>query len=141
MSDALLLTAYEKYGSVSIKDYTEMFIDEHLNVTEDMISDYNEYLSENGYETYESDFEEMLNGMSITDAVRCTFFGDFRFAADYHKFNGYGNLDSFDTYQVINEMKEDKDFLRWYVEQNDLIDEDEAEETVEKANELIRKGF
>lgn len=48
---ALMLTAYERYGSVGMSEYKEMLIDE-LEIDKSMISDYNEYRIENGYEPY-----------------------------------------------------------------------------------------
>ena len=69
--------------------------------------------------------------------------GNFRFAADYHQFNGYANIDSFDEYQVIKEMENDHDFLKWYIEENDLIDL-EGEDVIlviAEANKLIAMGY
>lgn len=140
---ALLLTQYERFGTVGTDEYIENYINEELEVTADMIGAYNEYLLENGYEPYYSDLDIMLCGMTPTEAARCTFYGNFRFAADYHKFNGYANIDSFDDYQVIKEMENDHDFLKWYIEGNDLIDlEDEKVILViAEANKLIAMGY
>jgi len=137
---ALLLTAYERVGSVGTAEYIEMYIDE-MEVTADMIGDYNEYLSEQGYEQFFDDLEMMLDGFQPMDVARMTFYGDFRFAADFHRFNGYGNIDSFEEYEVVREMRNDRDFLQWYILQNDLIDFDSIDEIIEEANELIDAGY
>lgn len=140
-TNALLLTAYEKYGTVGMDDFIECFIDEDVEVDESLIGAYNEYLSNNGYEEYWDDLDEMLEGMTPTEVARATFYGNFRYCAEYHQFNGYANIDSFDAYEVVKEMENDSNFLRWYVEENDLIDEDEAQEIINEANALIRKGY
>lgn len=140
---ALLLTQYEKFGTVGTDEYIENYINEELEVTADMIGAYNEYLIENGFEPYFDDLDKMLCGMTPTEAARCTFYGNFRFAADFHQFNGYGNVDSFDDHQVIKEMKQDHVFLKWYIEENNLIDlEDEKVILViAEANKLIAMGY
>ena len=140
---ALLLTQYERFGIIGNEEYIENYINEELEIDADMISDYNKYLIENGYNTYESDLEILLYGREPLEVARMTFYGDFRFADDYHKFNGYGNIDSFSERQVINEMKENRDFLTWYIEKNDLIDfeSDEVQNAIEEANKLIKAGY
>ena len=143
MMTATLLTAYEKFGTVSMNEFIEMYIDEELEVTEDMIGDYNEYLAENGHETFFSsdEFDEVLNGCTPTQIARMTFYGDFRYADDYFRFNDYGNLDSFEGYQIVKEMEEDKDFLEWYIEEYQLIDNETAEKIINECNALIAKGY
>lgn len=137
----LYLTAYERVGKIRHEDYIEAFIDEELEVTEDMIGAYNEYLSENGFETYYDDMEMMLEGFTALEIARMTFYGDFNFSYEYHKFNGYGNLDSFEAWDIVKEMKNDAAFLRWYVEENDLIDWETAEEEIEEADRLLAAGY
>lgn len=142
---ALLLTQYERYGTIGKEEYIENFINEELFVDASMIYDYNVYLGNNGYEEY-WDWDclnEMLCNVEPIEIARMTFYGDFNFAADYHKFNGYGNIDSFSEWQVIQEMKEDRDFLEWYVEENDLInfESDEYLEAIQEANNLLAMGY
>ena len=140
---ALLLTQYEKYGTIGKDEYIENYINEDLEIDADMIGDYNEYLINNGYEPYESDLNVMLEGIDPVEVARKTFYGNFRFADDYFKFNGYANIDSFSEWQVIEEMKKDRDFLEWYIEENDLIDFDgeEVQAVIEEAKMLIACGF
>ena len=54
---------------------------------------------ENDGDFFESFFENKL------DAVRATFYGDYKFNDDYVRFNGYGNLESFSEYDMIEEIK------------------------------------
>ena len=55
---------------------------------------------ENDGDFFESFFENKL------DAVRATFYGDYKFNDDYVRFNGYGNLESFSEYDMIEEIVE-----------------------------------
>lgn len=41
----------------------------------------------------------------------------------------------------MNEMKEDHGFLKWYVEENNLLDEDDVEEAIEFGNEYLAAGY
>lgn len=143
MMTATLLTAYEKFGTVSMNEFIEMYIDEELEVTEDMIGDYNEYLAENGDETFFSsdEFDDVLDGYTPTEIARMTFYGYFRYADDYFRFNGYANLDSFQGYEIVEEMSENKDFLVWYIEKYQLIDNEMAEKIINECNALIAKGY
>lgn len=140
---ALLLTQYERFGSIGKEEYIENFINEDLEVDADMIAAYNDYLSYNGYETYFSDLDMVLLCMDPVEAVRATFYGDFRFMDSYFKFNGYGNIDSFSEWQIVQEMKKDRDFLEWYIEENDLIDfeSDEYMAVIKEANHLLAMGY
>ena len=140
---ALLLTQYERFGSVGTDEYIENYINEELEVTIDMISEYNRYLIKNGDDPYYDDLDVMLSGFDPVEIARMTFYGNFHFAYDFHQFNGYGNIDSFEEYQVVDKMKDDRNFLRWYIEQYEIVDleSDEVQEVIDLANELIRKGF
>ena len=54
---------------------------------------------ENDGDFFESFFENKL------DAVRATFYGDYKFNDDYVRFDIYGNLESFSEYDMIEEIK------------------------------------
>lgn len=140
---AVLLTQYERFGSIGKDEFLENFINEELEITISMLSDYNEYLLNQGYETYFSfdDLEWMLEGSSPLEVIRMCYLGNFNYNDDYLQFDGYGNLKSFSEYEVIREMKDDLDFLKWYVEKNDLIEWDEAENDISDANDLLAMGW
>lgn len=108
-----MATQYEKFGEITETEIIEAYIDEELEVDIDLLADYNEYLSENGYETYFTDLDEVLAGCTPLEIIQKTYFGNFNYADDYFKFNGYANIDSFSEYQVVEEMKSDREFLRW----------------------------
>lgn len=138
---ALLITQYDRFGGVGQQEYLENYIHEELDVNIDMLSDYNEYLINNGYEPFYDDLNDMLIGLEPMQIVQKTYFGKFNYSDDYYQFNGYENIDSFSEYEVIREMKNDTDFLKWYIEENDLIDWDEAQKDIDEANELIKQGY
>lgn len=140
---ALLLTQYEKYGSVGHDEFIENFIHEELEVDISMLSDYNEFLSQNHYydDYLYDDLDEMLNGYTPTQIVTMTRYGDYNANHNYYCFDGYGNIQGYEEYEVINMMKDNQSFLGWYIEYNDLIDWDEAENDIKEANRLIKMGY
>ena len=84
---------------------------ENEDVLIDMVQELNswngclEYLDfwENDGEFFETYFESKL------EAVRATFYGDYKFNDDYVRFDGYGNLESFSEYDMIEEIKDSID--------------------------------
>lgn len=44
-------------------------------------------------------FETFFNG-NVNEALRAAHFGDYNWSHEYVKFNGYGNLESFDSFSV-----------------------------------------
>ena len=139
----MMLTQYERFGSVGMDEYIQYYIDEELEVDISMLGEYNEYLMNKSYETFFTfeELEEDLQYMKPDEAFRLGKFSDFTYADDYLQYDGYGNLRGFEEYEVVNKMKEDKDFLKWYVENYIDIDEDEANEAIEEANKLIQEGY
>lgn len=138
-----MATQFERFGAITEGEIIEAYISEELEVTIDMLSDYNEYLGEQGFETYfeMSELDEILSGCSPLKIIQKTYFGSFNYSDDYCKFNGYENIDSFTEFQIVNEMKEDHGFLKWYVEENNLLDEDDVEEAIEFGNEYLAAGY
>lgn len=140
----LLLTAYEKYGSVGMEEYIECFIDENLDTDEINLSDYSEYLANN----YPDDcfysmeeFDNIMSGYEPWEIARACFYGEFRPCDDYFKFNGHGNLESFDEWKIRKDAADDTNFLKWYISENNLVDEEEAQKIIDECNSLIRQGY
>ncbi len=75
---------------------------ENMTTTE-LIELNNRYCQEFGFiddEIFENDeefFELFFNGKPA-EAVRASFYGDYRYADDYVRFNGYGNLESLNSF-------------------------------------------
>lgn len=144
-ANAILLTQYERVGSVGMEEIKELWADEYFEPA-DYIGEYNEYLAENSYDGYYSfgELDELLQGYSPIDIIRMWHFGSDNnsFTDEYFTFNGYGNIETCSEYQIIQEIKEDADFYSWLVDNNYIeIDEEEAQEIIEEANELIKQGY
>lgn len=136
-----MATQYEKFGEITESEIIEAYIDEELKVNIDLLADYNDYLNENGCETYFTDLDEVLANYRPLEIIQKTYFGNFNYSDDYFKFNGYANIDSFSEYQIVQEMKSDREFLKWYIEENCLIADDEIQEAIEYGNEFLSQGW
>lgn len=56
---------------------------------------------------YEND-EEFFNTFfadNPMEVARATFYGNYKYCDQYVRFNGYGNLESFDEYEAMKEIK------------------------------------
>lgn len=56
---------------------------------------------------YEND-EDFFNTFfadNPMEVARATFYGNYKYCDQYVRFNGYGNLESFDEYELIKECK------------------------------------
>ena len=139
----MMLTQYERFGSVGMDEYIQYYIDEELEIDISMLGEYNEYLMNKSYETFFTfeELEEDLQYMKPDEAFRLGKFSSFTYADDYLQYDGYGNIKGYSEFEVLEEMKKDKDFLKWYVENYIDIDEDEANEAIEEANKLIQEGY
>ena len=112
----------------------------------ELIGLWNEYQSNNGYEgeiNYNDDeFFEIYFSKAI-DAVRAVSYGDYRYTDEYVKFNGYGNLESFnyldseidfdELAENILENESDYSYLDGLddYDEEDEEDEEESEEVTE----------
>ena len=85
-----------------IKDYLLQHEDTLMYVVSE-INGYDYSLSELAYERNDEEFFEGI--ISKYEVARAISYGDYRYADDYVKVNAYGNLESKDEYEVIEEMK------------------------------------
>lgn len=142
---AYLLTQYERVGAVGMEELKELYSDEYFE-PEDYISEYNEYLAEQGHDGYFQfdELDELLESYNPIEIIRMWHFGDSNnsFADEYFTFNGYGNIKTCTEYEIIQEIKEDTDFYNWLLENDYIeIDEEEAAEIIEEANKLVKAGY
>ena len=75
--------------------------------TEKLVGIWNEYCNNENMDEYiYSNDEYTLNEMfqSVDEALRAAFYGKYRYCDKYVIFNGYGNLVSFDNYEVNNHI-------------------------------------
>ena len=138
-----MATQYERFGNITKDEVIDAFIDESLDVDIDMLDDYNEYLISNGFEPYfgMEELDEQLVALSPLEIIQKTYFGSFNYSDEYCQFNGYENIDSFSEYQIIEEMKKDRDFLHWYIEENELSSDEEIEEAIKCGGKFVAMGY
>ena len=139
----LMATQYEKYGCITATEVINAFIDEQLDIDIEMLRDYNEYLSEHGCEVYFNmeSLDEMLSGYSPLEIIEKTYFGNFCYADEYCQFSGDANIDSFSESQIVSEMSEDRDFLYWYIERNELISEEDIRAAIQWGGKYLLMGY
>lgn len=65
------------------------------------INSYDGSLDDIYYYNNDDDFFAMVFGTNVLDAVRAVCYGDYRYSDDYVKFDGYGNLESANMYEVM----------------------------------------
>jgi len=86
---------------------------------EDWIQLHNEFCQEHSSgagEIFENDDEFFDRFFTKPqDAVRASFYGDYRFMDDYVKFDGYGNLESFDTHRLDRAIDQNE-IINWILE-------------------------
>lgn len=56
--------------------------------------------SENEIYNNDEDFFDTFYNGKVNDAIRAAHFGDYNWSHNYVKFNGYGNLESFDYFEL-----------------------------------------
>jgi len=142
---AMLLTAYERFGSLSEADLVEMLCDE-FEVTEDIISDYNEYLLTNSYysDVVRSlvDLEDEIKGMDPAETFRLGYSSKEQFSwnDDYYCYDGYNNLVSYNTTRLLAKIADNDDFKKWYIREN-ILDDLDVDEILTVANDLVKEGY
>ena len=110
----------------------ENLIKEYLLNNEDVLLDIvNELNSWNGcldwLDFWEND-EEFFNTFfeNKIEVARAICYGDYNYNDDYVRFNGYGNIESFSEYDMIEELKDSiEEIVENFIEYKDNIDYDE----------------
>lgn len=142
--NALLITQYETVGTVGREEYLENFMHE-MDINLNMLSDFNEFLIFNNDSPIYNmcELEEQLSSLEPVEAFSKALASVSKFSwnDDYFSYDGYDNLESYNECTIIKMMRNNTEFLKWYIEQNDLIDWDEAENDIKDANELIAMGY
>ena len=82
-----------------------------LNNDEELLNIVNEVNSYNGslaflaYWENDEDFFNTFFSDNPMEVARATFYGDYKYCDPYVRFNGDGNLESFNKYELIEECK------------------------------------
>ena len=119
----------EKY--TNIKNY----LLNHVNVIDEIVNDINCLDGSLEFLEYWENDEEFFNTFfnNPMDAVRCSFYGNYKFYDKYVKFDGYYNLSSFNEYELEGEYK---DFIDDIV--NSLLEHHEEINISSELNKLIK---
>ena len=127
-----------------MKNYEEIknYLLNHVDEIGDIIIEINSIDSSLEYLQYYENDEEFFNTFfynNPTEAVRSAYYGDYNYCDDYVRFNGYGNLVSFNDYDLEKEYKEYINeivnaLLKHYQEIG--ITDDNLKELIEKYEEV-----
>ena len=84
----------------------------HVNEIGGIVNEINSIDGSLDFLEYWDNDEEFFNDFFFNnpmEAVRSSFYGNYKFCDEYVKFNGYGNLESFNDYDLEKEYKENID--------------------------------
>lgn len=142
---AYQLTVYERDGIIDFKGYLIDQVRELIDEANenDLISSYNDFVSYDDmiFENSDEFFEE--NFATHAKAVRAALFGHYNYNDSYVKFNGYGNLESLSSYELLEEIKGDSDYLTYVAENAEELEDlrDNEKELTNMALELVAKVY
>ena len=88
----------------NIKNYLLGNEKELLNIVQD-INSYNGSLDYLNFYENDEDFFNTFFVDNPMEVARATFYGNYKYCDQYVRFNGYGNLESFDEYEAMKEVK------------------------------------
>lgn len=88
----------------NIKNYLLGNEEALLNVVQE-INSYNGSLDNLNFYENDEDFFNTFFADNPMEVARATFYGNYKYCDQYVRFNSYGNLESFDEYEVINLVK------------------------------------
>ena len=94
-----------------MKNYEEIknYLLNHVDEIRDIVIEINSIDNSLNYLEYYENDEEFFNTFfynNPTEAVRSAYYGDYNYCDNYVRFNGYGNLESFNDYDLEKEYKE-----------------------------------
>ena len=108
------------------KTYYEFITDYLENLSDDdLLTRWDDYCSDENMDNYIYDNDDFFfeeNFSRTDDAVRAVCYGDYRYRDDYVIFNGYGNLESFDSCNLKDHIYM-SDLAHYLEEYNFLEDE------------------
>ena len=94
-----------------MKNYEEIkdYLLNHVDEIGDIIIEINSIDGSLDFLEYWNNDDDFFNTFfynNPTEAVRSAYYGDYNYCDDYVRFNGYGNLVSFNDYDLEKEYKE-----------------------------------
>ena len=88
----------------NIKNYL-LGNEEELRSIVQEINSYNGSLDNLNFYENDEDFFNTFFTDNPMEVARATFYGNYKYCDQYVRFNGYGNLESFDEYEAMKEIK------------------------------------
>ena len=88
----------------NIKNYLLRNEEELRNIVQE-INSYNGSLDNLNFYENDEDFFNTFFADNPMEVARATFYGNYKYCDQYVRFNGYGNLESFDEYEAMKEIK------------------------------------
>ena len=79
------------------------------------------------------ELEEVLDGVDKWELIRMVQFGDFDFKKEFWGFNGYGNLVSYNAWELPIYAEDIADYVLW---KEDSLGNDEIQEILDEEDEL-----
>ena len=79
--------------------------EEELRSIVQEINSYNGSLDNLNFYENDEDFFNTFFADNPMEVARATFYGNYKYCDQYVRFNGYGNLESFDEYEAMKEIK------------------------------------
>lgn len=146
---AYQLTAYETWGCIDYeKGLCDLIISEYIeNADEsDLLYEWNEYCMDHNYcddMIYDmAEFNEMFSSYEPEEIANRIHFGDYNPFHDYFTFNGYGNVQTLELYDVKNIVK-NSDINDYLLEKyfSELLEDDFKNEIIKMALELVKAGY
>ena len=94
-----------------MKNYEEIknYLLNHVDEIGDIIIEINSIDNSLDFLEYWNNDEEFFNTFfanNPTEAVRSVYYGDYNYCDEFVKFNGYGNLESFNDYDLEKKYKD-----------------------------------
>ena len=118
---------YFDFGAENMDQFIHNQIKEEANYADekDIITAYNQYLSESNCDEFLPNDEETFDDLFKTpmEAVMEVLHGDYEENDDYIKLNGYGHIVSYSSSEVVYEALDDSNFIDWLKDNYDSWDD------------------
>lgn len=138
---------YNYFGrEVTEEDYIEYYAkaeyDFYDTLDDNLLGAYEEYFVYRcGGNPLYTNFNKLLEGYLPEEVVRAIDFDYFDINADYFRMHHlFDTVECLYEEDIIEEMKDDIDFLIWFLDTYKDYDEEEMLEVIEEANQIAEEG-
>lgn len=138
---AYLATEYENCGVINFDSFLRDQLLEILSDNE-IINYYYDYLSDNYYDSCFYDIDQLIDLLSncnCEDLLRYGYYAHDLFESNYYRFNGYGNIEGVSEYELLEDAKNDNDFLDYIINDNNI--DSDIKEMIENKDIIIQASL